>query len=188
MSERSKPKSQIKEQSGFYDIPERYEIIGGIRYDFLSSPKFVHQKILANFFVGFHTPCHLDGEIILAPMDVHFDEENIVQPDIIYIANENRGIIRDGFVFGSPDLVVEILSGSTGRKDKTVKKAMFERFGVKEYWLADPLYRTVDQFVLDDGTYRLAATLTEDDRIASPNVPCLTIDLKSVFPPEETME
>lgn len=188
MTERSKPKTRAKEQPGFYDIPERYEIINGVRYDFLSSPRFNHQKLLANFHVGFHTACHLDGEVILAPMDVHFDEENIVQPDLIYIANANRGIIRDGFVFGVPDLLVEILSGSTARKDKTVKKAMFERFGVKEYWLADPSYRTVDQFVLIDGTYHLTATLTDEDRIASPNIPCLSIDLKAVFPPEEHSE
>lgn len=184
--EGSKPTGKVKEQSGFYDIPERYEIINGIRYDFLSSPKFVHQKMLANFHLGFHTACQPDGEIILAPMDVHFDEQNIAQPDLIYIANENRGIIRDGFVFGSPDLVLEILSESTGRKDKTVKKAMFERFGVKEYWLADPVYRTVDQFVLIDGTYQLLATLADEDRITSPTVPCLSVDLKRVFLPEDS--
>ncbi|SHE14790.1 Uncharacterised protein [Chlamydia abortus] len=59
-------------------MPERYEIIGGIRYDFLSSPKYVHQKILTNFYLAFHGACKEEGEILLAPMDVHFDEDNIV--------------------------------------------------------------------------------------------------------------
>lgn len=177
----------VKEQEGYYDVPERYEIIGGVRYDFLASPKFVHQKILTNFYLAFHGACAREGEIMLAPLDVHFDEENIVQPDVIYIRNERLDIIRDGFIFGVPDLVVEILSESTGRRDKTIKKALYERFGVKEYWLADPVYRTVEQFVLRDGGYALAATLTEEDTLRSPTVPCLEIDLGTIFPPEASI-
>lgn len=92
-----------------------------------------------------------EGEIILAPMDVHFDLDNILQPDILYIRRDNLHIIRDGWVFGVPDLVVEILSENKGKRDKTIKKDTYERFGVGEYWLADPVYRIVDQFVLADG-------------------------------------
>lgn len=175
---------QVKEQQGIYDIPERFEIIGGIRYDFLSSPRYVHQKILTNLHLAFHGACVQDGEIILAPMDVHFDENNILQPDIIYIRKDNLHIIRDGWVFGVPDLVVEILSESTGRRDKTIKKETYEHFGVGEYWLADPVYRTVDQFVLMDGHYRLTGTWTEQDTIVSPTIPCLTVRLGNIFPPE----
>ncbi|MDF2926781.1 MAG: hypothetical protein K0R57_5695 [Paenibacillaceae bacterium] len=178
-------KPVVKETQGFYDRPERFEIIGGIRYDFLSSPKYVHQKVLTNFYLAFHTACCLDGETLLAPMDVHFDEENIVQPDVIYIARENRGIIRDGFVFGVPDLLVEILSRSTGSRDKTIKKAMYERFGVREYWLADPEYRVVEQYVLTEGRYLQAAVLAEHDRLQAATVPCLTMELSAIFPEEE---
>jgi Uma2 family endonuclease len=174
--------TKIKEQQGIYDVPERYEIIEGVRYDFLSSPKYVHQKILTNLHLAFNDSCSREGEILLAPLDVHFDENNIVQPDVIYIANENLGIIQGGYVFGVPNLLVEILSDSTGRRDKTIKKALYERYGVQEYWLVDPIYRTLDQFVLLEGEYRLSAILTEDDRLISPTIPCLTIDLHSIFP------
>lgn len=183
-----KPPSEkpiVKEQQGYYEVNERFEIIGGVRYDFLSSPKFVHQKMLTNFHLAFHRACCNDGEIILAPMDVHFDEDNIVQPDVIYIARANLGIIRDGYVFGVPDLIVEILSNSTGRRDKTIKKTLYEQFGVKEYWLADPVYRTLDQFVLVERTYRLVATLTEEEEAVSATVPCLSVDLKDIFPADE---
>lgn len=184
MSSSKTPRSKpvVKEQPGYYEQSERFEIIEGIRYDFLSSPKYVHQKILTNFHLAFHNSCQQEGETILAPMDVHFDEDNIVQPDVIYIARDNLDIIRDGFVFGVPDLVVEILSKSTGQRDKTIKKALYERFGVKEYWLADPEYRIVEQFVLEDRHYRLAATLTEQDKLVSTTVPCLQVDLNSIFP------
>lgn len=119
---------------------------------------------------------------MVAPLDVHFDEDNIFQPDVIYIARERLDIIRDGYVFGAPDLVVEIVSDSTGRRDKTIKKDVYERYGVKEYWLADPIYRTIDQFVLREGRYELAATKTEGDMLVSPTIPCLSIDLDAVFP------
>ena len=190
MSDDSKKKLKplIKEEQGvYYDVPERFEIIGGIRYDFLASPKYVHQKITANFYLAMQSTCHLNGEILFAPMDVHFDDgDNIAQPDLIFIANENRHIIRDGYIYGAPDLLVEILSQSTGRKDKTVKKAMYEQFGVKEYWLTDPSYRTVDQFVLIEGNYHLLATLTEDEVLTTPYFSCMSIDLKKIFPTRES--
>jgi Uma2 family endonuclease len=187
MSESKETKSDkvIKESQGVYDRPERFEIIGGIRYDFLSSPKVIHQEILGNYYFAFQSACSQEGKTYLAPLDVHFDEENIVQPDVIYISRENLGIIKDGFVFGVPDLVVEILSKSTGRRDKTIKKELYERFGVKEYWLTDPVYRTVEQFVLTKGTYMLTATLTEQDQLISLTVPCLKIDLGNIFPEED---
>ena len=178
----SKPEGNIKEQQGYYEIPERYEIIEGIRYDFLSSPKYVHQKLLRNLHLAFHSSCDQEGEILFAPLDVHFDEDNIVQPDLIYIARENMNIIRDGYIFGVPDLVVEILSESTGKRDKTIKKRMYEKFGVKEYWLVDPLYRLVEQFVLDNGRYQLEATLTKQDVLKALTISCLTIDLNNIFP------
>lgn len=183
----SKPKADksdpiIKETQGIYDRPERFEIIGGVRYDFLFSPKVIHQEILGNYHFAFQNACSQEGKTYLAPLDVHFDEDNIVQPDVIYIKRENLGIIRDGFVFGVPDLLVEILSKSTGRRDKTIKKELYEKYGVKEYWLTDPTYRIVEQFVLAEGKYFLAATLTEGDQLISLTVPCLSVALANIFP------
>lgn len=189
MDDKVKGKAKLvvkEEQSVYHDRPERFEMIGGVRYDFLSSPKYVHQKISANFYITMHNTCHLNGEVLYAPMDVYFDDEdNVAQPDIIFIANENRHIIRDGYIYGAPDLLVEILSQSTGRKDKTIKKAMFEQFGVKEYWIIEPEYRTVDQFILMDGKYQLIATLADDQWLTSPHFACISIDLSKVFPSEE---
>ncbi|WP_219641738.1 Uma2 family endonuclease [Cohnella sp. CFH 77786] len=181
----SKPNEKVKEQSIRYMVEDRHEIIDGVRYDFLSSPKLAHQTLLGNLYVAFHGACAQEGRIILAPMDVHFDEANRVQPDLIYVAKENLAILRDGFVFGVPDLLVEILSESTGRHDKKLKKALFERFGVREYWIADPVYRLIEQFVLTDGRYLLVSTLSEQEELVSPTIPCLRIPLSGVFPGDE---
>lgn len=187
-SAKSKSKPLIKEHSPNYLIEERYELINGIRYDLSPSPKYVHQKILMNLHFHMRTSCMQDGEILLAPMDVHFDEANIAQPDLIYISGGNRSILRDGWVYGAPDLCVEVLSRSTGRKDKTVKKAMFEKFGVKEYWVFEPTYQTVDQFVLTDGRYQLFATLDVSDTLTSPLIACISLNLNEIFPPEAETE
>lgn len=172
---------KVKETHGTYFIDERYEIIGGVRYDFLTSPKFVHQDVLGQLFAAFHASCAQDGVILVAPMDVHFDKDNILQPDLLYIRRERMSIIRDGYVYGAPDLVVEILSDSTAHNDKTIKKGTYERFGVAEYWLIEPEYRLVDQFVLTDGVFRLVKTWTEEEQIVSSAVPCLPIELSEVF-------
>lgn len=181
----SKTEANIKEQQGYYDVPERFEIIEGIRYDFLSSPKYTHQKLLTNLYRSFYSSCHLEGEILFAPLDVHFDEDNIVQPDLIYIARDHMDIIRDGYIFGVPDLVVEILSDSTAKRDKTIKKRLYEKFGVKEYWVVDPLYRLVEQFVLNNERYVLEEVLTEEDVLTARTISCLTIDLNNIFPKTE---
>ncbi|MFC5403991.1 Uma2 family endonuclease [Cohnella soli] len=178
--------TKLKEQRENYLIDERYEIIGGVRYDFLSSPLYVHQRVLGDLHYAFRHACSHNGEILLAPLDVHFDADNIFQPDLIYVSHQNRGIIRDGYIYGAPDLVVEILSSSTGRRDKTIKKDGYEKFGVREYWLIDPVYRIVEQFVLLDEKYALVATLTEDHHLSSSTVPCLNLKLKDIFPPEDS--
>ncbi|XID90757.1 Uma2 family endonuclease [Paenibacillaceae bacterium WGS1546] len=185
MSDNKKEKPvKVKETHGTYFIDERYEIIGGVRYDFLTSPKFAHQDALGRLYVSFHSACSEDGVILLAPLDVHFDEQNILQPDILYVRGENRGIIRDGYVYGAPDLVVEILSDSTARRDKTLKKSTYEKFGVGEYWLVDPVYRLVEQFVLVEGEYRLVATCSEEEELVASTVPSLTVDLSAIFEKE----
>lgn len=123
----------------------------------------------------------MNGIIVIAPMDVHLDDDNIVQPDLIFITNESMHIIRDGWVKGVPDLLVEILSPSTGARDKIKKKALYERFGVKEYWIVDPIYNTIDQFLLVDDKYHLKATYEEEGTLTSPLFPCISIKLYTPF-------
>lgn len=176
-----KRNSRIKEQQENYFIEERFEIIGGVRYDFLSSPKVTHQMLVTNLYSFINTTCGTKGVVLVAPMDVGFDEDNTVQPDVIYIANENLHIIKDDMIKGVPDLLIEILSPSTGAKDKVRKKALYERFGVREYWIVDPTYSTIDQLVLTDGKYQLAATYDENDTLASPLFACISIDLRELF-------
>ncbi|MCC2685056.1 MAG: hypothetical protein K0R75_1955 [Paenibacillaceae bacterium] len=173
--------TKVKEKSGYYDVPERYELIDGVRYDFLASPKVSHQVLSKALESALDTTCYATGIILYAPLDVHFDVENIVQPDLIYIANENMGIIQDDKIVGAPDLLVEILSPSTGTRDKTKKRVLYEKFGVKEYWIVDPVHLTVDQFALMEGKLGWVATLSDEDTLTSERFPCIAVSLGAVF-------
>jgi len=79
------------------------------------------------------------GQVVVAPIDVVLDREKalIVQPDVLFISNERKAIIRDQ-IWGAPDLVVEVLSPGTAAQDRTQKRGWYRQYGVREYWLVDP--------------------------------------------------
>lgn len=164
-------------------IDERFEIINGIRYEFTPSPTFNHQVLVTQLLNSLYSTCHPNGTIVVAPLDVYLDEDNIVQPDVIFIAHENSHIIKNQRVEGPPDLVVEILSPSTGKKDKVMKKELYERSVIKEYWIVDPVHYVLDQFVLEDQKYTLHASFGPGDRLTSNQIACISIDISNLFEP-----
>lgn len=163
---------------------ERYEIICGNRFDLKPAPAVNHQRIVGAFHISLHLTCHSTGTILFSPIDVYLDEDNQFQPDLVYILHENDHIIKEKRIEGAPDLVLEILSPSTSQNDKIHKKKQYERFGVKEYWIVDPIHRTVDQFIREDGVYVLNETYGITDTITSPLFPCISIDLTKILPTE----
>jgi Uma2 family endonuclease len=118
------------------------------------APTDPHQEILMKISGRlFHFIDTKDiGELRVAPYDVYIDDENVYQPDIVFIAKENKHLIKEKGLFGVPDLVVEILSPGTKKYDLGPKKDVYERTGVKEYWAVDPLSKEVIFYQLhDDG-------------------------------------
>ncbi|MBI5670721.1 MAG: Uma2 family endonuclease [Chloroflexi bacterium] len=105
-----------------------------------------------------------NGEIFYAPMDVYFDDDNIPQPDIIWVAEGSRCKITDKRLEGPPDLIVEIFSPGTVSRDKIDKFQLYERYGVTEYWMMDPheayieVYRWQEGRYLRQGTYAPGST------------------------------
>lgn len=178
----SSKKAKVKEEELSYSLKEeRYEIIDGIRYDFIAAPRIRHQQLVSFFWKCFEDTCAPDGYVLTAPLDVQFDDDNVCQPDIVYIANENLHIVTEKKIIGTPDIIIEILSPSTSYNDKIRKKALYERFGVKEYWIVDPVHLYVDQFVLTDNKYTLAKTYGNNHIIQSELFSCIKIELESIF-------
>jgi len=160
----------------------RYELIEG---DLLMTPSPVtkHQRILRE--LGFELLSFVRvkdlGEIFLAPFDVHLDNENVVEPDILFISKQRLHIIGEKNVQGPPDLVVEILSESTANRDLVQKKRLYAKFGVKEYWIVIPGEEIVEIYTLKDALYVLGKSLGKEDAIESPLLKGLKIDLKKIF-------
>ncbi len=119
------------------------------------SPLYKHQKIVSYLLakILFHVEKFDLGEVFVAPFDVYLDEHmNAVQPDIVFVAKENLGIIKD-HIHGVPDLVIEVLSAGNQTHDTHRKKELYEKFGVNEYWIVDPVTKDVIGYELSKGAY-----------------------------------
>lgn len=119
------------------------------------SPTDNHQKVLnkINVLISNFLEENRLGVVRIAPYDVHLDEENVFQPDIVFIRNESLSKIEQNGFHGAPELVIELLSPSTSSYDLDQKKAGYERNGVKEYLIVDPDSKAVKGYFLNDGGY-----------------------------------
>lgn len=161
---------------------ERYELIEGELY-MTPSPVPKHQRISRKieFILEKFVTENGSGEIFYAPCDVHLDNENVVQPDILFISKERLHIIGEKNIQGAPDLVVEIISENSAYRDLIQKKRLYSRSGVKEYWVAAPDEGLVEVYVLKDGSYALHKSYSKDETLESPSLKGLRINLNGIF-------
>lgn len=118
---------------------------------------------------------------VYADFDVVLSETDTVRPDLIFVAKERLHIITADNVQGAPDLVVEIRSESTARRDWTVKRELYARHGVREYWLTDPEAATVAVLLLDGGKLKVAGVYGIGDTLTSTVMTGFTIELADIF-------
>lgn len=114
------------------------------------SPSFEHQDVSGSLFVKLYgfVQQHQLGKVLAAPLDVYLGRENVFQPDLLFISNERLNIVQKGKVRGAPDLIIEILSPGTEGVDRNEKRAVYERFGVKEYWIINPETKATEGYRL----------------------------------------
>jgi Uma2 family endonuclease len=169
----------------FPDDGKRHELIDGEHY-VTPAPNLKHQTSVLNlgfFLVGFVRSRDL-GRIWVAPVDVLLSDHDVVQPDLVFLSKDRMDLAADGAnVKGAPDLVVEVLSPGTRRKDAITKRHLYQKYGVKEYWMVDPELETVQIYRLGAGGYRREAELAaeREDVLTSPLFPGLEIVLAEIF-------
>ncbi len=167
---------------------ERWEIIDGVPY-MHAAPTWQHQAIsgeiyrqISNYLIN--KPCR----VFTAPFDlclVEYDENddeinNVVQPDVVVVCDEKK--LRKTGYFGVPTLIIETSSPATARRDRVLKFNMYEKAGVKEYWIVEPEGKFVSVFTLQkNGRYGRPETYTDENKIQVFTFPDLEIDLKLVF-------
>jgi Uma2 family endonuclease len=129
------------------DDGKRHEIIDGDHY-VTPAPRTKHQSASNNTATAITVfgKQHKLGSVFTAPCDVILSDEDIVQPDIVFICVARANIITEENIQGAPDLVIEILSESTCKRDEVIQRKLYERFGVQEYWIIDPELETVKIF------------------------------------------
>ncbi|TGL26135.1 Uma2 family endonuclease [Leptospira bourretii] len=134
------------------------QILNGVSF-VTPSPLGFHQQILGKLFFQFQLYLQKEnlGEIFTSPLDVILESDvNVVQPDLIYIKKENLSIFHpNGHINGIPDLLVEIISPGSITRDTVDKFAIYEKYGVPEYWLVFPEQKVIEVFTLKAGKYSL---------------------------------
>jgi Uma2 family endonuclease len=164
------------------DNGKRYQVIEGELY-MVPAPTPNHQDILLKLGILLRefVEEHKLGKVYCAPCDVILSPEDIVQPDIFFISSERQHIITERNIQGAPDLVAEILSPTTAKLDKTLKTRLYERFGVKEYWLVDPEEKRIAVYESKGAKFGLAQEVKQEGKVSSKVLPRFEVEVKDIF-------
>lgn len=164
------------------DDGKRHEVLEG-ELVMAPAPDLDHQGVVGTLFrrMWDHVATRALGKLFVAPVDVVLDDRNVVQPDLVFIARKNEGILRKAGVFGVPDLVVEVLSPSSVRADRYRKLAIYQTFKVPEYWIVDPAAGSVEVLVLTAEGYDLHSFAVGTGVVASRLLPDLTVDVAELM-------
>lgn len=181
------PKVQMLTIDDYWDLPDdgrRYEILEGW-LEVTPSPTYEHQKTSGRLHNKLSR--YLDqnplGDVIAAPMDVILANDMVCQPDLLYVSKERiPAIVRDR-VWGAPDLVVEILSPGTAKRDRIIKSQMYDRHGVKEYWILDPDAHLIFRFTREDSGFGSPERYGPGQSFEGPLFPGLRILVDEILPP-----
>ena len=161
---------------------ERYELLDG-ELILVASPNEEHQLAsvrLVSLMYPYATTREL-GWVFHAPFDIVFSDTEVVQPDLMFISKEREHIRSGANVRGAPDMVVEILSPSSSRRDWKYKRELYAKYGVKEYWIVDPANRIVSVMLLKDGVLEIAGAYVEGDTLASAALEGFEVGVGEIF-------
>jgi Uma2 family endonuclease len=166
------------------DDGQRYEVIDGELY-VTPAPYVPHQRLSLELGTRLHlfVRHHGLGEVLTAPCDVLLSEHDLVQPDLLFISKARAGIVTRKNIQGAPDLLIEILSESTRRKDGVIKRDRYERFGVPEYWIFNQFRKIVMVHRLEEGgSYcRMELFAAAGDILTTPLLPGFALPLAELF-------
>lgn len=121
------------------------------------------------------------GKCYVSPIDVFFDKYNNAQPDVLFIKKDRLFIVTHDGIMGHPDLIVEVLSPSTYRNDRTSKKDLYCQFGVSEYWIVDPKNQAIEVYFLENDDYKMISFAIETGEIESKVLEGFKMDITSIF-------
>ena len=182
MQQELRPPVSYAELERWPDDGTRHELYDG-EVVVIPSPVLRHQRVADALVVVLREYERVSGGLaVSAPLDIVFDEYNLVQPDVVFFERRRLASLDMGKVIRiPPDLAIEVLSPGTMAIDRRRKMMSMARFGVAEYWLVDPRANTVELCVLERGRYTRHASVTETDGVESARLPGLSFPASRIF-------
>jgi len=164
------------------DDGKRRELIDGDIF-VTPSPTTVHQTVSRLLQFELMTALERPGLALVfnAPMDVIFNDTNVVQPDLIIVSSTQSHIVTERAIEGVPDVVVEIMSPGTSERDRHYKRRLYEHFQVPEFWLVNPEHGLMEVYALIDAAYGIRARYDRSSTLVCPLFPTLSVELLPVF-------
>jgi len=166
----------------FLALPETNqptELLDGV---FIVSPAPVpNHQLTSNRLERLVTSLMPNGVMFHAPLDLYFDDGNVVQPDILWIAENSRCIVGEKYLHGSPELIIEIFSPCTERKDRKQKFNLYQRHEVAEYWMVDPELEFIEVYVLENGLDKRLGLFEPGETFVSPILGGKTVEVSRIF-------
>ncbi len=166
------------------DAPEgtRYELIDGV-LTMAAAPNEAHQiaSMMLGTWMNAFSHANALGLVLHAPYDVVLSDTDVVQPDILFVSNERAHIRTPANIQGAPDLVVEVISPSSERRDWRIKRELYARHGVREYWLIDPINRIIWLMLLRRGVLEIVGTYGEGDTVSSTALAGFSVKVDDIF-------
>ena len=161
------------------DDGNRHEIVDGDHY-MNPAPSIYHQTISKRLQHHLYAKIELAGLGLVfdAPVDVQLSDHDIVQPDLVVLLNDTKARVTPTKINGAPELLIEIMSPSTADNDQRLKRRVYERAGVREYWIVDPCEPAVMQLVLRDGAYVEAP---HGDELRPAILPAVVVPLPEIW-------
>jgi len=168
------------------DDGKRHEIIDGVHY-VSPSPNLRHQELVGRLYleIGLWFRQQPDaGRLFVAPLDVLFSHHDVVVPDLVFVASDQQDVLTAANVQGAPALAVEVLSPGTRKRDQGIKRELFDRGGVREYWMVDPDPQSITVYRRSTaGRFGESVILTAAaaDLVVTPLLPEFRLALREYF-------
>lgn len=170
----------------YFELPEyaEYDLIQLIDGEVIIGmpPVLKHQRIVRMVLIFLDMIAkQTGGEALSSPIEVYLDDDNVYEPDVLYLVPDSNCQLGEKRLKGAPDLVVEVLSPSTAKYDRHEKYQAYEQHGVREYWIIDPLHETIEIWWLDQGKFKRQGAFSTKDTVQS-KVLNSSVAIKTLFP------
>ncbi len=187
-SKSDKDKPVIKEHPATYDdyakMPDdgsRYELANGVLELMSPAPTPKHQVISTQLLTVLSNSCQSMYIIFAAPIDLILSSTEVRQPDIVMVHRSKLGMITHRGIEGIPDLVAEILSPHSVKRDKLSKLFTYARYHIPEYWIVDPANECLEQYILSGDKYELLTIYSKEETIQSDRLPCVSFTMEHII-------